>query len=272
MRKNLFLLTIALALLSLASCKKVWDYVKDHPNGYADNCKVDKIYFTEYFLDPISTSDYIPFKDTANFTYNAKGQLISIDYASDAHHLNIDPNPIIGFAFAYDSQGRLLGFFERGKISYNGYYVGAFAHKYTYVNNNLIIDSTFKNYITASQSGDNLEISYGDINGVDSIFLDSWGRIVRHGSTTYNYDASGNRIIPGVRYTSKKSMLQTDKTLMFITRDYSINTPAGIATQFNSNQLPVKFNPGEPALFVTTIYSNQHSFEKQIAKVAYQCK
>lgn len=271
--RNFFLLTTAVTLLSLTSCKKVWDYVKDHPNGYADNCKVDKIYFTGYSLHDVDEVDYFPFKDTANFNYNNKGQLISIDYASYVHHLNIDVYPIIGFAFAYDGQGRLLGFFQRADILNDNRIVGMTGHKYTYVNDNLVIDSTFQDYITAMPSGGDLIMEwYGGISSVDSIILDSWGRIVKHGGTTYNYDASGNLVKPGVRYTSQKSMLQTDKTLMFITRDYSVNTPVGIATQFNSNQLPVKFNPGEPALFVTTLYSNEHTYEKQSAKVTYQCK
>ena len=271
--RKIFLLTGVLALLSLTSCKKVWDYVKDHPNGYADNCKVDKIYFTEYFLDDSQVTDdgqsvYFPFKDTANFNYNAKGQLISIDYASFANHLNIDPYPTIGFAFAYNSEGKLWAFFEHGYI-FNNRPVGRYGHTYTYVNDNLIIDSTFKGYIYAIYQGDDLRID-GDFVGVDSIFLDSWGRIVKAGSKTYSYDASGNLIKPGVRYTSKTSIFQTDKTLMFITRDYSVNTPVGVATRFNSNQLPVQFNSGELALFVTN--PDRPDFEKPSPQVTYQCK
>ena len=269
--RKIFLLTGVLALLSLTSCKKVWDYVKDHPNGYADNCKVDKIYFTEYFLDDSQVTDdgqsvYFPFKDTANFNYNAKGQLISIDYASFANHLNIDPYPTIGFAFAYNSEGKLWAFFEHGYI-FNNRPVGRYGHTYTYVNDNLIIDSLFT-YASILPDGK----FTGGYRSADSIFLDSWGRIIKAGSKTYSYDASGNLIKPGVRYTSQKSIFQTDKTLMFITRDYSINTPVGVATQFNSNQLPVKFNPGEPALFVTNTDRDRFDFEKQGAKVTYQCK
>lgn len=261
-----------LALLSLTSCKKVWDYVKDHPNGYADNCKVDKIYFTQNYPDPLETDDYILYQDTANFNYDTKGQLISIDYASDANHLNIDVYPIIGFGFAHDSKGRLLGFFEQGRVLGNKI-IGTRGHKYTYVNDNMVIDSTFKNYLTAIHSGDDLTMSwYGDFVGVDSIFLDSWGRIVKDGSRTYSYDASGNLIKPGVRYTNKTSIFQTDKTLMFITRDYSVNAPVGMATQFNSNQLPVKLNPGEPALFVTTFDLYRPDFENPGTKVTYQCR
>ena len=33
---------IAFALSGLSSCKKVWDYIKDHPDGTADNCKLKK--------------------------------------------------------------------------------------------------------------------------------------------------------------------------------------------------------------------------------------
>jgi hypothetical protein len=94
---------------------------------------------------------------------------------------------------------------------------------------------------------------------------------VKDRNATYNYDANGNLVKPGVTYTNKTSMLQTNKTLMFISRDYSVNAPAGFATQFNSNKLPVKVNSGKLPIFTRGGVSGVY-YDNENIRVEYQCK
>lgn len=270
MRKNFFLLTTALVLLSFSSCKKVWDYVKDHPNGTADNCRIENIYFTQYYYSgPFDTPDLL-FDDTASFKYNSRGQLIFIDYASTKYNLTIDVYPVLGHYFKYDNQGRLIAHIEQHSKSNDpdkgvG---GLIGHRYVYVNDNTIIDSVF-HYAGAAPDNDNETVS-GIFIDASNITIDNFGRIVKDKNATYNYDANGNLVKPGVTYTNKTSMLQTNKTLMFISRDYSVNAPAGFATRFNSNQLPVKINSGK-----IPIFTDGHSgvyYDNENIRVEYQCK
>lgn len=280
MRRNFLLLTIATALLSLSSCKKVWDYVKDHPNGTADNCRIDKIYFTENYLTDIDATEPFLFRDTADFKYNTKGQLTSIDYVSGQKHLTVDIYPPNNMLFTYDDKGRLRSFY-RNAAKVPGYSVVStlFINKYTYLDDNTIIDSSF---VYAQVNIDqNDELVYGSNNPYYNsiITLDSYNRIAKveypyiDSVEYYNYDSRGNLIKPGLTYTNKTSIFQTDKVFMFVNRDYSINTPSGYANKFNSNGLPVKFNSGYLPFFtngsiipVTWYYSNQDII------VEYQCR
>ncbi|HRO44257.1 hypothetical protein [Agriterribacter sp.] len=275
MRKNFFLLTTALVLLSFSSCKKVWDYVKDHPNGTADNCSIEHLYFTQYYTNNYSIDDLpnVLFDDTASFKYNSQGQLIAIDYASTKYDLTIDVHPAIGHYFKYDTQGRLIAHIERHSIWNDpdrGNMVGGLrGHRYVYVNDNTIIDSLFSYAVAASYNDD--ERVYGSFSGASYITIDNFGRIVKDKNATYNYDANGNLVKPGVTYTNKTSMLQTNKTLMFISRDYSVNAPAGFATQFNSNKLPVKVNSGKLPIFTRGGLSGIY-YDNENIRVKYQCR
>ncbi|MFT3747303.1 MAG: hypothetical protein QM768_03265 [Agriterribacter sp.] len=274
MRKILFLAIAVFTLATLPGCKKVWDYVKDHPNGTADNCRIEKIYFTERYVNPQDLEIFI-FNDTANFKYNTKGQLTSVDYASTKYGYTVDAFPSINYAFVYDSQGRVLGFAEDGIYYDENTIGGLFLHKYTYINATQVVDSIFT-YAKATQFGDDLEVDIKEGREI-LITLDNWGRIIKYGDTNYSYDASGNLVKPGVTYTSKKSIFQTNKVLMFVARDYSVNTPTGYATQFNSNQLPVKFNSGFLPIFTQQSYpfesqNSESGYENQNVKVEYKCK
>lgn len=275
MKTKLQLIVTTIILLQITACNKVWDYIKNHPDGYADDCKIDKIYFFEYYPDVYNDDQpTLLFRDTANFVYDSRGLLIAIDYASTSHNLHVDPYPTINFTFAYNSQKQLIGYFERSRMGEPDFrYSGMLGHKYVYLSNNTIIDSTFENYVSAELINDNLYIS-ADFVRVDTILLDSWGRIAKRGNETYRYDASGNLVKSGVRYTSKKNILQTDKTLMFVTQDYSLNTAVNTASVFNSEQLPIEFLPRRiPDFFVTSInYPYTQEFKRFPSTVVYKCK
>jgi hypothetical protein len=270
-----FLALTAIALLSLSSCKKIWDEIKQHPNGTADNCKIDKIYFKwMHFLIPDEPSTYTYITDTARFTYNVKGNPTSMTFASTpVFHYDAYPSDCF---FRYDNQNRLVVFLEHGSVNQyseydNQFWDGAlFWHKYTYVNTHLVIDSMFIYASGNSQSNTPIYPSEGQEIRFE---LDDYGRIIkeiRYDETiVYTYDQSGNLVKPGVTYTSKKNIKQTNKVWMFIARDYSVNTPVGDASQYNSNNLPVVFNKLIPGILDPTVFYLQPN-EK--VRVSYQCK
>lgn len=130
---------------------------------------------------------------------------------------------------------------------------------------------------TESNTNENADWAYGYADFYSKITLDSYGRIVKeqfaNGTVTnYSYDNKGNLIKPGVTYTNKTNIFQTSKTLMFVTRDYSMNMATGYATQFNSNQLPVKFNSGYLPLITKVESVTLDPYEHQNISVKYRCK
>lgn len=279
MKRNSLGLVIAAIVLTLSSCKKVWDYVKDHPDGTADNCSIDKIYFSENYYDLIK-SEIIVFNDTANFLKNSAGLLTSVEYASTKHNLMIAPGDEIGLVFTYDANGRLEGFFNNTHRRGNSIFVGAEGHRYVYVNSKTIIDSLAP-WASEAHLDDNGRIVYmgDDMRYQSTITLDDYGRVIKEvfadgRVVSYNYNSQGNLTIPGVTYTSKKSIYQTNKAFMFVNRNYSVNTPVGYASQFNSNELPVKFNSGRLPFFTqkANFQRPEDAYENQNIRVKYLCK
>ncbi|MFT4017246.1 MAG: hypothetical protein QM668_09815 [Agriterribacter sp.] len=272
--KRIFFVMVAFVLTGLSGCKKVLDYIKDHPDNMVDNCKIDEIYFTEHYIDPLDGDGFILFRDTADFKYNALGQVISIDYASQKNDLGWDVYPIMGKVFKYDSNGRLQGYFTNAEVQ--GVSIsGREAHWYTYINEKSIIDSVGTYTSSGTDINDGWE--YGYASFYSRITMDNYGRVIKEefsdGNTvSYNYDNKGNLIKPGVTYTNKTNTLQTSKALMFVTRNYSVNATTGSATQFNTNGLPVKINAGYLPV-ITEIYPGLISpFDQQNVTVKYICK
>lgn len=237
-----------ICLLSISGCKKVWDQIKQHPGGAADNCNVKQIAFTGLDFG----GEFFP--DTATFKYNSYGDPIEVHFRSSQFVYRYDK------VFKYDNQRRLL-VYRNNAITEPGFTYADFWHKYTYINATKIIDSIF-----LYASGDlNLSDRPGEFNStrVSILTLDSWGRVVNDGATTYSYDAQGNLVKPGTTYTNKTNIRQTNKVWMFIDRDYSINQPEGEAVQFNTNKLPVKFGESNYDIF------EFHGFFRGV--VTYKC-
>lgn len=252
-------------LLAFSGCKKVWDYVKKHPDGVADNCRIDHIYFSFEHND--EDNGFRIYKDTINFTYNAAGNPLSMKYAHTKYNLGLDPFSSDKL-FKYDNKNRLVVYLEDvSKFSVENDYSCLFWHKYTYINDHLVVDSTFGygrgNYLVNDRpEGDGITADL-----VTKFTLDDWGRIIKAGETVYNYDAAGNLIRPGFTYTNKNNLKQTSKTWMFIARDYSINAPTGEATSYNSNNLPIVYPKNIP--FFVELYIIP---DNEKTKVTYMCK
>lgn len=269
MKKRIFLQAIfalTILLTGLSSCKKIWDEIKQHPNGKGDNCRVENIYFTGYYTS--QNFDNFIFNDTANFKYNGTNQLVSVDYASTKYHYYLSYPPF-NYYFKYDNSGRLQAYLENYTQDENITYA-LFWHKYTHVSATQIIDSVYS-YANGRPSN-SATPETGDLHHIVKITLDTYGRVIKDEYAsdfiTYNYDGAGNLITPGVTYTSKTSIFQTNKTMMFIARDYSVNTQVGEATQYNSNQLPVKFTSQRLRFFVTQGFVG---YDQNIS-VSYKCK
>lgn len=218
-----------IVLFSTSSCKKVWDEIKQHPNGAADNCRITQI------ADTWFTEDEQVY-DTARFVYNNHGDPVRVIRTSNLSYYLADQ------AFVYDNQHRLIAFVD--DIPGHDINVGTRWHTYTYIGNAKILDTTFI-YSSGDYTVNYRPTAYSYIR-VSMLMLDNMGRVIKEtnndGDFIFTYDGSGNLIKPGVTYTNKKNIRQTNKTWMLIDRNYSINQPNGDAVQYNSNKLPVKFN------------------------------
>jgi hypothetical protein len=258
-------LTGAVSLLSLSSCKKILDEIKHHPNGTADNCRIDKIYSLTQIVDDTGTPSDL--NDTVSFIYDLKGNPVAVNYKSSPYTIDSYGRNKI---FTYDAQNRLYLFLDNittFQDELSSYKHALNWHKFTYPNATQVVDSIFT--YTEGDISTNSRPEYFSGSEVQKYTLDSYGRIIswsdQYGhSANYSYNSNGNLILTGVTYTNKTSIYQTHKTWMFLARDYSVNIADGIATQFNSNKLPVKFNNNKLPLFF-------YDFDKNIT-VMYQCK
>lgn len=237
----------------LSSCKKIWDEIKHHPDGAADNCRVTQI-VGSYF-----SGDYDEYvHETANFVYNPHGDPVRINRSADQSVYMNDK------AFAYDNQHRVVAFIDQIQSHLSN--VGLFWHTYTYSGASKIIDSLFV-YPFGDYTVSYRPTDYDHVE-VSTLTLDSWGRVVKEKyangvEAAYNYDSNGNLVRSGVSYTNKTNLLQTHKTWMLVGRDYSINQPQGQVTEFNANNLPYKFN-------INQIFFGGFYFQSGV--VTYSCK
>ncbi|MFT3704526.1 MAG: hypothetical protein QM802_19315 [Agriterribacter sp.] len=262
----LFALVGTVSLLTLSSCKKIWDEIKHHPDGAADNCKVDKVSFKWYDLEDNGRTVY----DTAAISYNSSGDPITILYASGGKTASEYNNK----AFKYDNQHRLVAYLEAAIPSF---VYGTFWHRYTYIGTNTIVDTLFIYANGDFFSRDRPIYVPGETEFHTEVYkytLDSYGRIIKAESpgnviTSYTYNSSGNLVLPGVTYTDKTNIKQTHKTWMLITKDYSLNAPTGQATQYNTNKLPVKANDID---FFPIGYWDAASLGSRDVRISYICK
>lgn len=88
------------------------------------------------------------------------------------------------------------------------------------------------------------------------------------------YDVNGNLVLPGVTYTNNRNIYQADTVFKLITRDYSVNTPAGAASESNGDKLPIKFNAGRLRFLVrsTVVSDSAEFYTKQNIRIVYTKK
>lgn len=141
------------------------------------------------------------------------------------------------YIFTYNNKRRLIRF--------EGLHSGTvfeFVSFYIYEGDKIVGDSS---WYLGSDVNNYRQTAY--ISNVDKYTYDTKGRIIRIDgkssfgnvySTTYAYDAAGNRVRDGATYDNKKSYLRTNSWLMFVNRDFSMNNYR-VADEYNKKGLPL---------------------------------
>lgn len=212
-----FALISLLILSTLPSCRKVFDYIKDHHDAHDTLCRITQIRVRGYFGHP----------DTVNITYDAKGNPISMLLTSPPGSVgNLDQY------FRYDRYGRLSDYFW-SYIKAKGVIVW---HKYGYPRKNFITDTVMQ-YTGMIDEPSPIagEAQFG--YGITGYTMDAHDRISKIWSVpkdphqppqlggNITYDANGNLPISdsGVVYDNEVNPYRTSKTWQFVFQDYSRN-------------------------------------------------
>jgi hypothetical protein len=253
---NRFIPAVFMALSLLSSCKKAYDYIKDHPNAYPP-CRITN--YRMIFSDG-SQNDFV-------FTYNQEGNPISI---MDSIRVNV---PTTDQYFRYDRLNRLSDYMiayvpELGAIEW---------HKYVYPRPDYIIDTVmFYNTGLVTEpspiAGNTTEYR------ISAYTLDHFDRIIKIWSipndsphtpslqSTIVYDANGNLPLPfeppgefpSLGYDDKVNMFRTNKVWQFVYQDYSANN---IIVQDSSSSL--RYNTfGLPLNLINLTVYNIYPFEE----------
>lgn len=231
MKNSLRLLAALSALsmfISLPSCKKVTDYLHDHPTGEMRNYRITK------FIANWDGESYPQF-DTLTISYNSYGDPIS---ARRSFVGTGSPN----WLFFYDSKHRLtdlVGLYgdtieEQNVESWNRYF---------YDNaDRVILDSNY--FYPWVDNGNPWRGFFGNI-GTTYFSYDSYGRISQTKYydedlgpqiTSYSYNADGN--LNGYTYDNKTNFRRLNKVWLFLGRDYSVNNRAVGTFTYNPAGLP----------------------------------
>jgi hypothetical protein len=215
MKPLLFLVIIILS--TATSCRKVCDFIHDHPDAHASLCRITKIFVKGYFGNP----------DTFNIAYNTKGNPLSMLATSPPGTTgNVDQY------YRYDRFERLSDYMytfigAEGAVSW---------HKYGYPRKDFVTDTSMM-YI-GNVHGPSPTAAAAGYYGITGYTLDIHGRVVKKWDIpndphqppqlveTFTYDANGNRPLPDtLTYDNKVNIYRTNKTWQFVYNDYSRNNP-----------------------------------------------
>jgi hypothetical protein len=199
---TLFTFTAFIILSTQSSCRKVYDYIREHPDGHESLCRITQIRLLGNAHE----------HDTFNVIYNSQGDPVSM-LATDQvpNATNYDQY------FRYDHRGRLSDYLltftqSTGILTW---------HKYSYPRNNFVVDTVI-NYSDASFDGPAPIAGVGPgYYYIQDWSLDAYGRIV-NGTI---YDANGNKVLsrPDLTYDNKVNPYRTSKIWQFVFNDYSRN-------------------------------------------------
>ncbi len=259
---KLFAIT-CMALLSLSSCRKVYDYIREHPDAYQPPCRV-----TNFRVLSVNGAH-------SNFviSYNGKGNPISIMDSDRVNPMGWDQY------FRYDRYDRLTDYIICGPPSTSA----MIWHKYAYIRPDLIADTSIGYTGEIDQPAPLAKdaVSYH----IRTFNMDRLGRIAITTYLSYDpphtpylidtlkYDANGNLPIPdwtGV-YDDKVNILRTNKVWEFVNINYSRNNllinDGAFPTRYNEYGLPL--NLRNQARFL--MYPFRVENYDQEAFVTYAC-
>ncbi|MBS1605676.1 MAG: hypothetical protein JST42_23630 [Bacteroidetes bacterium] len=233
---NFFGLAACLALCLLSSCKKVYDYIQEHPDAYSPPCRI-----TNFRVVSVAgrEANYV-------FTYNRKGNPISMMDSNRITPAGYDQY------FRYDKQERLSDFM----LAYAGNFGAVAWHKYFYLRPDYIIDT-----VMFYDTGDVREPSPIAKNTnqyrISAYTLDNFDRIIKIWSIPNDlpntpslqsvivYDANGNAPLPGagLSYDKKVNLYRTNKVWQFVYMNYSrnnlVSTDGNYFPRYNDFGLPL---------------------------------
>ena len=200
---TLFTLTVFIILSTQSSCRKVYDYIRDHPDGHDSLCRITQLRLLGHAHE----------HDTFNVIYNAQGNPISL-LATDAvpNATNFDQY------FRYDRHGRLSDYL----VTFTQAIGVLIWHKYSYPSKNLVTDTVIE-YSDATVDGPApIASDYPGYYYLRDYPLDAQGRI---GDGTTTYDANGNKALSrsDLTYDNKVNPYRTNKVWQFVYNDYSRN-------------------------------------------------
>ena len=235
------LFVVLIGSYALTSCRKVFDYIHDHPDAHDTVCHI-----TRMTLLGLSGG-----RDTFVVLYNAKGD--PTDILERTAVLNVDN---IEHHFRYDKLGRLQYHFVNfspqpgsGDPHTN---IGFLYHKYDYPRKNFVTDTSIPYPSSYPPMYDSAEGDY--INGYT---LDEKGRIIKvwnvspdphmppHLDHEVVYDANGNLPLsnPDLVYDDKINVYRTSRIFQFVFQEFSrnnpINTTVGATPVYNAFGLPL---------------------------------
>ena len=215
---TLFTLTVFIILYTQSSCRKVYDYIHDHPDGHESLCRITQLRLLGAAHE----------RDTFNVIYNSQGDPVSLLATNSVPNgTNLDQY------FRYDHHGRLSDYL----VTFTQATGVLIWHKYAYPRNNFVVDTVI-NY------PDNAVDGPAPIAGVGPGYyyiqgwtLDAFGRIVKWWSiptdptqppgllSTVTYDANGNTPLsrPDLTYDNKVNPYRTNKVWQFVYINYSRN-------------------------------------------------
>jgi hypothetical protein len=227
-----FVLAAFLMLSITISCRKVYDFIHDHPDAHVSVCHITRIILGE--LDPARPWDVLQM----GVTYNAKGNPLSL--------AELNPGKTIQtpeLYFRYDKYGRLSDYMYT-VAGGPGYDSATFPfthpfiwHKYAYPRPEVVAD-TMLTYDTGPLNGPSPIAKPGT-----TVYLyqfNAAGKMIATATTTYlpdqpppvfqdiAYDARGNRdlsIYTDIRYDSSINPYRTNKVWQLVFQDYSRNCP-----------------------------------------------
>ena len=241
------LLAGCITLLTVPSCRKVYDFIRDHPDAHDSLCRITTLTLTGAFND----------SEIINISYNAKGDPTTMLIHNPSSSLASSGN--LNRWFKYDKYGRLLYYYGNftgpsGGTNDPNAMSGLAFHKYAYPRPNFITDSLifyprdfgfppmYDSGLQTSITGYTMDLK-GRISKVWSLSRDP--HVAPQLIQDMVYDANGNLPLPGsdLSYDDKVNPYRTNKVWQFINNDYSRNNVVKIDyfyfTNYNDFGLPL---------------------------------